>query len=135
MLVFAVLVTLAGCATSSAPPYQPSRETVLDIYTAVLRHRIAKTPLPRHRDLHVFMNGGIIPGLPARFPKFHVVVHRGSQGSSQRRSRWYFLWLTKVTPDKAFVYVEAIEASGYFVELRRDGQQWIVVDDRKFYLT
>jgi hypothetical protein len=135
MFVVVALIALTGCATSPEPNYQATPETTLNIFTAVLRYRIAKTPLARHRDLHVFMNNGIIPGLPVRFPEFHVVVHSGSQGSSPPRARWYFLWLTRVTADKAFVYVEAVEASGHFVELRMRDGKWIVVDDRKFYLT
>ena len=65
--VFAVvvLVALTGCATSPEQNYQSTPETALDIFTAVLRYRIAKTPLARHRDLHVFMNNGYPLDRPA----------------------------------------------------------------------
>jgi hypothetical protein len=41
----------------------------------------------------------------------------------------------RYTPDKAFVYLEAIERSGYIVELRKRDGKWVVIDEQQFILT
>ena len=118
-IVVALVLIARGCATSSESQYQPSTETVLDIYSAVLRARLARVPLARHGDLHVFMNLGVTPGLPERLREYRVVVHRGDRGPSPKYRRWYWLHLGRVTADEAFVWIEAPEPPrGRIVQLR-----------------
>jgi hypothetical protein len=129
------LLAFAGCVTSWDSGYRPTTTERLDIYTAVVQSRLARTPLPRHRDLYIFLNQDVDPGLAGRLRDYHVVVRSGSPGPSPRYARWYFLHMGRYTPDKAFVYLEAIERSGYIVELRKRDGKWIVIDEREFILT
>lgn len=129
------LLAFAGCVTSWDSGYRPSTNERRDIYTAVVQSRLARTPLPHHRDLHIFLNQDVDPGLAARLRAYHVVVRSGSPGPSPRYARWYYLDMGRYTPDKAFVYLEASERSGYIVELRRRDGKWIVIDEKRFFLT
>jgi len=128
------LLALTSCVTWDSG-YRPTREETLDIFIAVLKSRLARTPLPQHRDLYVFLNEGVIPGLAASFKDYRVIVRGGSPGSSPPHARWYYLHMGRYAPDKAFVYLEASERSGYIVKLKKREGKWIVVDESKFVLT
>jgi hypothetical protein len=138
----AVACILAACSADQtrdtkapAPAPQVSAKDKLDIYEAVIRYRLGRAPLRRGRKLYVHVNFGAPPGLARRFPEYDAIIRSGSQGNSPPRHRYYFLDLGRVTADKAFVYVEAAVESGRILELRRRGEQWVVVDDHEFILT
>jgi hypothetical protein len=124
----------AGCVTSWDSGYRPTTEETLDIFTAVLKSRLARTPLPHQRNLYVFLNEGIVPGLAARFRDYHVILRSGSPGSLPPHARWYYLHMGRYTPDKAYVTVDAVEWSGHIVELRKREGTWSVVDDREIII-
>ena len=142
-LVFgALLVTAGGCAAPShavdvAAAVPPSRETQLDLYEAAVRSRLAQMPLAPHRDLHLFMNDGVVPGLSSHFKEYHVFVHSGCTGPSTPRARWYWLHLGHVTADTAFVCLQDARSPTAMLslELRKRGDHWVVVNQQPFVVT
>ena len=131
-----VLLAFAGCVTSWDSGYRPTTNERRDIYTAVVRSRLARTPLAHHRDLYIFLNDeDVDPGVAARLSDYHVIVRSGSPGPSPRYARWYYLHMGRYTPDTAYVSLEAVERSGYIVKLKKRDGKWIVIDEQKFVLT
>jgi hypothetical protein len=125
-----------GCVTSrqnTAPKlHGPSRETVLDIYTALLRERLAAKPWPRKRTLHVYMNDGAIPELANRFPGRSMRIHSFSPGPSPPHARYYFFGSLACNQDVAELDVSGIEVDGDIFELRKTAGKWHVVRQHPF---
>ena len=71
------LLSLTGCVTSWESGYRPTENEIADIYTAAIRFRLATDPLPAHRQLDIFLNLAVVPGLPARLSEYQVRVRRG----------------------------------------------------------
>src|SRR2546430_4181165 len=130
-----LLIVFTGCVTSWDSGYRPTPQETIDIYTAVLQWRLARTPLPRRQDVFLFLEPSVGPAVSQRFPDYHVILRSGSEGSSPPHARWYHLRMWRYTPDKAFVMVFARERSGHLVELRKRDGRWMVVDDQEMIIT
>jgi hypothetical protein len=128
------LLGFSGCMTSWESSYRPTSEEVADIYTAAIRFRLMTEPLAAHRQLDIFLNLAVVPGLPARLSEYQVRVRRG--GSDPRAQvRWYWLHLGRVTSDKAFVEIRGARAPERGLELRKRAGVWIVVAEERLIIT
>ena len=128
------LFALTSCVTSSESSYRPTDAEIADIYAAAIRFRLATAPLPAHRELDIFLNLRVVPGLSSRLSEYRVRVHSGG-ADPHGQVRWYWLHLGRVTSDKAFVSIRGIGAPLKGLELRKRGGVWIVVDDQEMILT
>jgi hypothetical protein len=128
------LLALASCVTSSESSYSPTDGEIADIYTAAIRFRLATAPLPARRELDIFLNLRVVPGLSSRLSEYRVRVHSGG-ADPHGQVRWYWLHLGHVTPDKAFVSIRGSGAPLKGLELRKRSGMWIVVDDKEMILT
>jgi hypothetical protein len=128
------LLALTGCVTSWESSYHPTDAEIADIYAAAIRVRLATAPLPAHREMDIFLNLRIVPGLSSRLSEYRVRVHSGG-ADPHGQVRWYWLHLGRVTSDKAFVSIRGTGAPLKGLELRKRGGVWIVVDDQEMILT
>jgi hypothetical protein len=128
------LLLLTGCVTSWESGYRPTENDIADIYTTAIRFRLATDPLPSHRQLDIFLNLAVVPGLPARLSEYQIRVRRGG-AAPRAQVRWYWLHLGRVTSDRAFVEIRGAHVPERGLELRKRNGKWIVVDDRAWYLT
>jgi hypothetical protein len=129
------LLVLTACATSWESGYRPTAEETADIYTTAIRFRLTTTPLPAHGELDVFLDGGVVPGLPVRLSKYRVRVHAGGAGPISRQARWYWLRLGRVTSEQAFVTIRGTRSTLRALGLRKRDGKWTVVDDQEMILT
>jgi hypothetical protein len=135
ILCVIALVSLTSYVTSWDSGYRPTAEEIADIYTAAVRFRLATSPLPARRDLDLFLDHGVVPGLRTRLPEYQVRVHSGGPGSRSAPARWYWLRLGRVTSKQAFVALRGTRAPLKALKLlKRDGK-WTVVDDQEMILT
>ncbi len=129
------LLVLTSCVTSSESGYKPAAEEIADICTAAIRFRLAAAPLPAHRELNIFMDGGVVSGLPARLSEYQVRLHSGGAGSPPPATRWYWLRLGRVTSKQAFVAIRGTRAPLKALELRKRDGKWSVAYDGEMILT
>src|SRR5436190_1940135 len=128
------LLALTSCVTSWESSYRPTDAEIADIYAAAIRFRLARTPLPTHREMDIFLNLRVVPGLSSCLSEYRVRVHSGG-ADPHGQVRWYWLHLGRVTSDKAFVSIRGTGAPLKLLELRRRAGVWIVVGDEEMILT
>jgi hypothetical protein len=135
MFCVVALLVLTGCVASWESSYRPTAEEIADIYTTAIRFRLATTPLPAQRELDIFLDGGVVPGLTARLSEYRVDVQAGGARPVSPQARWYWLRLGRVTSKQAFVAIRGTRAPLKALDLRKRDGKWTVVDDQEMIVT